>query len=306
MYLLPQISTPSAEILVKELCVLSVSECKSRRRLDHGNRVYSPTGGAFATDAQFKQLCDGLSKIAEGVGYPQGDLAARMRFDVDVAIFLHEKFQITENEAAKQGVWNFLSCVALPDLVRWRFPSDNGTVAVRFLDAEKHTFGRLWWRAKAYFDTNNKDPYWLVREIGEDESCAMMERTSLSGIRPFVVTALRSFIECYKEDKPSIGRQDLLRDAMKRFRRLGGVLALEALSEAELSDLCRSVFKESIGMEKPRMESKVSESVKSVSTKSVAGGGKTGNTSPNSPASSEDLAWLSAEMKGNQGRTRRR
>jgi hypothetical protein len=92
----------------------------------------------------------------------------------------------------------------LPDLVRWRWLREEKEVPLtRFLAGPKNTFERLWWRAHAYFDPANEgDAYWLVREIGEDESVGMMERTLLSGIRPFVVAVLKGHLSPFAQIKP--------------------------------------------------------------------------------------------------------
>lgn len=302
MYLMPQLPTPFAEMLARQLWGLGLGECRKRRSLDHINRVYSPTGGTRIADPDYARLRDELSAVAEKAGYPQDNSAARTRFDLEAAILLHKEFKVTENEAAKQGVWNFLCCVALPDLVRWRFLSNDETPIERFLAGQKNTFGRLWWRANAYYDVNADDPYWLVKEIGEDESVGMMERTALSGMRPFVVAALRALIECYRT-KPPISRSELMRDAMKRFRRLGGVVALETLQESELGQLCKSVFIESTGSPKPHSDSR--EKDKQASTRQAPTKPQPANQSPGSGVSVEELAWLEAEMRRNQGKGRK-
>ncbi len=302
MYLIPQLPTPFAEMLAQQLCGLSVAECRQRRTLDHMNRIFSPTGGTRIGDPEYARLRDELAGLADGAGYPEDSAAARARFDIEAAIFLFHEFKITENEAAKQGGWNFLSCVALPDLVRWRFLSNNETPIERFLSGQKNTFERLWWRAKAYYDASASDPFWLVREIGEDESVGMMERTALSGMRPFVVTALRALVECYKS-KPPVARSELMRDAMKRFRRLGGVVALESMSEIELTQLCQSVFMESVGGTKSSTSSASQEKGKTSPAKTAS---PAKAPSPDSGISSADLAWLEADIKRNQAGGRKR
>jgi hypothetical protein len=305
MYLMPQLPTPFAEILARQLCGLSVAECRQHRSLEHTNRIFSPTGGTRVGDLEYARLRDELSAVAEKAGYPQDSATARTRFDIEVAIFLHREFKVTENEAAKQGVWNFLSCVALPDLVRWRFLSSDETPADRFLAGQKNTFERLWWRSKAYYDASETDAYWLVRQIGEDESVGMMERTTLSGIRPFVLAALRALIECYKT-KPPIARSELMRDAMKRLRRLGGVVALEALQESELGQLCNSVFNESIGSPKSTAGSPAKNKDKPMPVQPAPAKSQPTKSSSGASLSSEDLAWLEADIKRNQGIGRKR
>lgn len=304
MYLMPQLPTPFAEVIAREFCSLRIAECRERRALDHTNRIYTPTGGRRIPDRDYAQLRDRLSALAETAGYPKENAGARARFDVDAAIFLHREFKVTENEAAKGGIWNFLSCVALPDLVRWRWQSGGETSLDRFLSGHRNTFERLWKRSHAYFDTGNEDPYWLVREIGEDESVGMMERTTLCGVRPFVVSVLRALLECYRS-RPLVARSELMRDAMKRFRRLGGLIALEALSKGELSSLCQSVFAESSRSLAPPREMVVHDAGRPGTAASRAT--KLSDKSRSRRGVSlEDLAWLEVEMKRNQGRSQSR
>jgi hypothetical protein len=169
-----------------------------------------------------------------------------MRFDAEAAIFLHREFCISDNEADKDGVWNFLACVAVPDLVRWRWQrGDRELPQSRFLAGRKNTFQRLWWKAHAFYDTEASDPYWLIHKIGEDETVGIMERTTLSGVRPLVRAVLKSLLKAHPS-QVSGNRSELMRDAMKRLRRLGGIVAFEALDSAQLEHICDSVFAETI------------------------------------------------------------
>ena len=265
------------------------------------NRIFSPTGGTRIGESEYQKIRDSLSIIAEKSGYPSDNAAARTKFDVESAIYLHQEFKVSDNEAAKPGVWNFLACVALPDLVRWRWPADGDTSLDRFLAGNRNSFQRLWWRAKAYYDAKAEDPYWLVREIGEDESVGIMERTALSGTRIFVVAVLKSLLASY-ENKPPISRSELMRDAMKRFRRLGGIIAFETLTEGELSELCLAVFKESTGFAEAENRSPHEKQVQPVVVGRESNFESKDKTNSSNQASREDLAWLEAEMKQNQGR----
>lgn len=245
MNLMPQLSMPFAELLAQDLRGISIKECYQHRRTYHINRVYSSTGGTRISEDEYSRLCKGLSDIAEKCGYPDDSGSARMKFDIACAIFLHKEFKITDNEAAKSGMWNFLSCCALPDLVRWRWHSKEETAIERFLSGNRNSFERLWWRASAYHDGNAKNPYWLVEEIGEDESVGIMERTTLSGVRSLVVILLRTLVQSHKL-RPQIARSELMRDAMKRVHRVSGVVAIETLSETEISELCSRILVESM------------------------------------------------------------
>ena len=246
MFLLPQLPMPYAEPLALEYCGLSVTECLRHRNLNHANLIFSPIGGSRISDADLKKLIDGISDLAISLGYPNGSPDIRFKFDVELAIFLETKIKISDNEASKPGIWNFLSCVALPDLVRWRFQGSEATPVNRFISGQKNMFERLWWRARAYYDeTNEKDPYWLVREIREDESVGIMERTALSGIRPIVPIILKELIVAAKSSK-ILPRSEIMRDAMKRFLRLSSIIALESQGANAMRGISQSVFQETL------------------------------------------------------------
>jgi hypothetical protein len=299
MYLLPQLPTPFAEALANQLCELSVEQCRQHRRLEDNNQIFTPTGGTRIPDANYAALRDGLAAVAEKAGYPKDSAAAREQFDVEAALLLYERFQITDNEASRDGIWNFLCCVALPDLVRWRWAASE-LPTERYLGGVRNTFQRLWWRAKAYYDAGAPDPHWLLREIGEDESVGIMERTGLSGTRPFAVAVLKALIECHR-NSPVMARSELMREAMKRFRRLGAVLALEALSPNELQELCTSVFRDTIGQPKT-MTAKTATAAKQPDARPAPP--QKPETSTPHALSPDDLAWLEADIKRNQGRRR--
>ena len=58
---------------------------------------------------------------------------------------LHERMDISPAEASSQGVWAFVACVMLPDVVRWRFPGGEATTLERFLGGphrSAHSTGR--------------------------------------------------------------------------------------------------------------------------------------------------------------------
>lgn len=296
MYLMPQLPTPFADALARQFCLLSVEDCRKRRTLESPNRVFTATGGTRIPDRVYTKFCGDLVAIADRSGYPNDNKSTRTTFDTEAAILLHREFRISENEAAKPGVWNFLTCVVAPDLVRWRFQTSDATPLDRFLAGQKHLLQRLWWRAKAYYDpANAADPYWLVREIGEDESVGMMERTTLSGIRPLVIAILRTLIETHRTS-PGSARSELMRDAMKRFLRLGAVVAFESLNGDELRHLCRQVLNESVvalGSAKPKAGAK-----DSAAKRVVRPDKRQDDTTVGS------LAALEASLKSNQLRRR--
>jgi hypothetical protein len=76
--------------------------------------------------------------------FPQGE---RISSDAWLAPRVHHALRLSRREAARRGLWTWLSVVAVPHYVHWRFPGAKGvTPADRYLGREdKNAVGRLWW-----------------------------------------------------------------------------------------------------------------------------------------------------------------
>jgi hypothetical protein len=156
---------------------------------------------------------------------------------------------ITAAEAASQGIWMFIGCILLPDIVRWRFPGDaGGTSRERFLGGNRglrNTFGRVWWRAHILKQPEVQQPYQLLYQLGEDELVQIMERPSLAGSPVLARQRCLSFLRALA-DESGIMRSELLRDVMKRLPRLLPLMAFDALDGTVLASLVNGVFEESM------------------------------------------------------------
>src|SRR5690606_7441166 len=153
--------------------------CAERRRMpiaelaalagpEHDDAVFTPTGGTRVSTDQLRHLRTTLVSLAKELGYPQDiDDRSRLVLDKPAAATLHATMNLEPCEAAKSGVWDFLGCVLLCDLVRWRFPGDaNGSPQERFLAGRRNTFQRLWWRAFILLEEDHEDPYHLLDKLG--------------------------------------------------------------------------------------------------------------------------------------------
>jgi hypothetical protein len=240
MILYPQIPHAVAQQLVDELRALPITDAQSRISADHADMYFTPTGGTRATKDDLMKLRGSLAEIAIQCGYPQHRHEAE--FDKPAAAVLHAQMKLSAAEASKPGIWEFLCCVLLCDLVRWRFSGDSGgTSAERFLASRRNTFQRLWWRAFVLQDAENSDPYHLLGELGEDETVQIMERPFLAGSRELSRTVARELIAAAGRD-PDISRRTLIRESQKRLRRLGAFVSFEAIDQEQLKPLVRGIF----------------------------------------------------------------
>jgi hypothetical protein len=245
MILYPQITHAEADHLAGQRRSMSIAEAAAIAAPDHRDAVYTPTGGARAEVRDIQRLRDKLVAAANVLGYPDGgDEPSRLAFDKEAAETLHAAMQLEPSEASKPGVWEFLACVVLCDLVRWRFPGGTeGTPVERFVAGRRNTFQRLWWRAFVLHDGTNKKPYELLDTLGEDEVVQIMERPFLAGSRGLSRTIARELLEASTRHK-RVSRRTLIREAQKRFRRLAAFTSFEAVDGEDLAPFVRSVFDE--------------------------------------------------------------
>jgi hypothetical protein len=178
----------------------------------------------------------------------------RAAFDCEAAALLLDGLNINASEASRAGVWEFLCCVLMPHVVRWRFPgdeaasADGSTVQQRFLSGRRNTFERLWWRAHLLRDPDPGAPERdrLLHQLGEDEVVQIMERPNLDGRPGLARQTATEFLSAARSHK-RVRRRDLIRDAQKRLRRLAAFVEFDALTDGELADAVRAVFEEACG-----------------------------------------------------------
>ena len=245
MILYPQLPHVIAEHLAIQRRSLSIAEAAALAAPDHTDAVFTPTGGSRAEPRDLEKLREKLLETSATLGYPNGaDEGARAAFDKEVAVVLHASMQLHPSEASKSGIWEFLSCVLLCDLVRWRFPGGNeGTPVERLLAGRRNTFQRLWWRGFVFHDEKSEGRYDLLYHLGEDEIVQIMERPFLAGSRALSRTVGRELLAA-SERHERLSRRTLIREVQKRLRRLAAFTSFEAVDEQDLTPLVRSVFDE--------------------------------------------------------------
>lgn len=250
MWLYPRIAQALGNSLARERSMTPIAELSMIAACEHPDAVYGPTGGGRISREQLQAIRDAVVTLAEKCGFPgSGSEKLRRTFDAECAVLLHTKMGIVPAEASQLGVWTFVATVMFPDVVRWRFIGDaeTGTTLERFMGGvrgTRNTFGRLWWRAHLLRVEHEEDPYTLVRSLGEDELVQVTERPNLSG-NPRVNAAIcGGFLEAV--NKTATSRSDVLRDAMKRLRRLNSFVSFSALDDRALESLVDQVMRESV------------------------------------------------------------
>lgn len=220
---------------------------------------YTPTGGTRATVAALNKLRSDLLHLATTAGYPNpANQLQAAAFDAEAALVLAQQMLMAPAEAAKGGVWEFLSCVLLADIVRWRFGGTGGAVTPleRFLAGRRNVFQRLWWRAFHLAPRTTGAPQLseILRALGEDELVQLMERPSLAGIEGLpssIAVGLLAASQAYSD----LTRRQLIREAQKRLLRLSTFVSFESIAPTEVAFHVERVF-EQVAASLSRQDSK--------------------------------------------------
>ncbi len=258
MTLFPQLPHHIALQIAEAARSASIQSLAGIAAAEHPACEYTPTGGARATFDALSRLRKDITQLATVAGYPnpasQQQAAA---FDAEASILLAQQLRMAPAEAVKGGVWEFLSCVLLPDIVRWRFggTGNAATPLERFVSGRRNVFQRLWWRA---FHLAPRVPdaaqlAGLLRALGEDELVQLMERPSLAGIEGLpgsIASGLLAASQTYSD----LTRRQLIREAQKRFLRLSSFLSFESIDSEEIDRHVEYVF-EQVATSLPRQNS---------------------------------------------------
>jgi len=246
--LYPRLPIVVARDMARKSVTKSTDELRQESSNKHSAVIYAPTGGNRVTDFHLSKIQEAIRNSAENLGYPERlNDPNRRTFDAESGYILHDKMDISPADASSPGVWMFMGCVLLPDIVRWRFPGSAPnweTSEERFLSgnrAGRNTFGRVWWRAYTLYQEDKTQQYELLYALGEDELVQIMERPNIAGSRTLskqVCISLKNASDRYK----NVSRSELLRDAMKRLRRLLSVVSFDAVDENVLGKLVDDTF----------------------------------------------------------------
>lgn len=248
MFLYPRLPHVVAEQLVKVRRSQSIEDLARVSSTEHPSAAFVPTGGTRVSLQNLTQIQNSIRILAQSSGYPAAfTIKQRQNFDAQCAALLHQQMNISPAEASKNGVWEFFSCVLLPDIVRWRFPGKlpDGTEEERFFGGIRNVFRRLWWRAYILQDNTSGNPYSILAQLGEDELVQIMERPSLAGSPRLAKSTCLVFLRTISVYS-GISRMELMRDAQKQLFRLLPLISFDSIDENLLVELLEEVFDKSV------------------------------------------------------------
>ena len=231
--------------IAEAACSASIQSLADGAAVEHTACEYTPSGGSRVSKAALRTLRGDLMRVAVAAGYPnvpnQQQAAA---FDAEAAVVLAHQIPLAPVEAAKSGPWEFMTCVLLPDLVRWRFSGTAGSTSMeRFVSGRRNAYQRLWWRAFHLSPRLRAGSRLgqLLQTLGEDELVQLMERPSLAGIEGLPAAIAEGFLRASAQYS-DLTRRQLIREAQKRFLRLSSFLSLESIAPEEVDRHVKDTF----------------------------------------------------------------
>jgi Family of unknown function (DUF6339) len=236
VYLLPRLPLRAARSRLETVVGKNASELLSFAESTHPEMIFAATGGNRVDVSVLKLLREKILAAARELGFPRPSRQEKqLAFDPQAGRVLFDSLPILPGEASRDDFWSFLSLVLLPDVATWRFPDQNER---RFLGGVRNVFQRLWWRAHLLRDTENADPWWLLR-LPEDALVGLMERPGISSNPLVTRTIARGIAEVAA--MPADVREDAWREAFKRIRQRFPIVNVDALPPAELERQIREI-----------------------------------------------------------------
>jgi hypothetical protein len=230
-FLFPQISRDTARQLLEDI---GRNNDAPHWSISHPDQIYSPLGGHRVPESVLRDLRErGVEAVESVISAPR--LGASVNGDIDRALMhvLSHEVRITPHEATRPGVWQFLCCVLLPDVVHRRFHRNDGKLTEeRFLGGHRNALRRLWWRGFIFGSDG------LAERLLEDELVQIMERPTIAGNQVLARALAQQFLRRV-ESSPEIHRirEGLMRQAARRILRVGAVISLDALDQLPLEEL---------------------------------------------------------------------
>ena len=239
----PRLPEATGVTLIASMHGKSSAQLAEMSELHSLRAEWYPTAANRVDEERLRQLQSSVRVLASKHGYPYRAPGTFVSFEGDLGQLLVREMDIVVADAAHPGVWAFMALVLLPDVAHWRFP--NPTMRddyERFLGKPRNVFRRLWWREYVLGS--------LARELLEDELVGIMERPTIGGSRHVAMTFASVHLETLRAN-PGIPRTELMRDAIKRVRRLSSVVSLYSLPEGALQALVREAYVGAIDASRP-------------------------------------------------------
>jgi hypothetical protein len=247
--LYPRLPLSIAQNLVAERSSLSVEALVNLSALHHEAAQFAPTGGNKVSSQYLRELQRQVRECAQLHGYPgKTKVDSSRHFDIACGILLYEHMHVYPSEASHIEMWGFMACVLLPDVVRWRF-SGESTPTERFIGSDRglrrSAFGRLWWRVFLLHQPGWENPYELLNWLVEDDLVQITERNSIAANPNLIKLCCLSYVRTVGQNT-TVPRRLLMREAVKRVRRLLSFISFSALDVGTAQRIIDDIYRDTI------------------------------------------------------------
>ena len=225
--------------------------------------AFTPTGGDRVDATKLHEIREIVRETAENFGYPEtvAKTPAGAAFDRQIGTKLFEIMDIIPGEAAREGVWAFLTSYIVPEIAPWRWGTWTTQEGVerfvhqhRVLLNHRNTLMKCWWSAWSIGPNLDYVPNG-VKPIGEDERTAIVERTTLLNQR--TTKAMRDTIWRAELTGFEISRSELTRRFGLRVLAENTTVMFDVLDNGELRELFDQIMKESLKDLSPEAEMEI-------------------------------------------------
>ena len=236
----PRLETSAALELLSVYSKMDPEQLVAESAVDHPRTSWYETATHRVPEERLRTIRAEVRELARHCGYPlltnRGQ--SLIRFDRATAMYLMTRMEIIPADAADEGVWSFMSLVLLPDVSFWRWPNrDQRENYERIIGRPRNVFRRLYGAALPV-RRRHRGPHGSAnrgRDGGNTRTAYDWRRSSSCSriaVRHLAISDL----------EPGIRRTTLMREVMKRIRRLTPIVTLAALSDQDLEDLVSDVF----------------------------------------------------------------
>lgn len=241
--LYPRLPNHFAQELAKSFEDKNVKELSEHHNSSHNEASPSSVGGIPVNESVLVELREKVLSEVKSMGFPEtANNLAKQDFDYKIGKLLHKNLNICIGEASRNEVWSFIGCVLMPDIVSWRFPSNQKD---RFLGGGRNTFQRLWWRANALYDKSDNDPYNFLK-LPEDALVQIMERPNMMSNWELGRAIAKETEKIIQNQNLPTPKDKFWRDACKRIGQRGPIFSYISKSSEELRILAEKCFMESL------------------------------------------------------------
>lgn len=233
---MPRLDASVARQLLLDRWMLSVTDTRAASATSHQRQKFASNVEKMSPEV-IGQLVDELRQAAGDRGYPlrsPNEVEARAWDSAATEITWKYLHDLVIAEAGRSDVWAFLTVVACPDLVIWRYSVVAGDVLppgveARFLGGRRNLLKRFWQRGRALAAVGAQ--WSVLNQLREDDLVQVFERPSLSAV-PRLAGRLLTQLATSAEDVSA-------RDILKRLNRELAVTAMYCLPESALDALVR-------------------------------------------------------------------